>query len=127
MNIKNKVLVVEDDEAMRNAIVETFKNNNYVVESAVNGQEGMDKIDSFKPDLLLLDLNLPVMSGLSVISKVRDDYGVWGRDLKVIILTNLGASDDMLDQVAKYEPAFYLIKSEVELSDVIAKAKECLA
>ena len=127
MNIKNKVLVVEDDEAMRNAIVETFKNNNYVVESAVNGQEGMDKIDSFKPDLLLLDLNLPVMSGLSVISKLRDGYGIWGKELKVIILTNLGASDDMLDQVAKYEPAFYLIKSEVELADVIAKAKECLA
>ena len=127
MNIKNKVLIVEDDEAMRNAIVETFKNNNYVVESAVNGQEGMDKIDSFKPDLLLLDLNLPVMSGLSVISKLRDEYGVWGKELKVIILTNLGASDDMLDQVAKYEPAFYLIKSEVELADVIAKAKECLA
>ena len=127
MNIKNKVLVIEDDEAMRNAIVETLKNNNYVVESAVDGQEGMDKIDSFKPDLLLLDLNLPVMSGLSVISKVRDDYGIWGRDLKVIILTNLGASDDMLNQVAKYEPAFYLIKSEVELADVITKARECLA
>ena len=126
MNIKNKVLVIEDDQAMRNAIVETFKNNNYVVESAVNGQEGMDKIDSFKPDLLLLDLNLPVMSGLSVISKLRDGYGIWGKELKVIILTNLGASDDMLDQVAKYEPAFYLIKSEVELADVIAKAKECL-
>ena len=127
MNIKNKVLVIEDDQAMRNAIVETFKNNNYVVESAVNGQEGMDKIDSFKPDLLLLDLNLPVMSGLSVISKLREGYGIWGKELKVIILTNLGASDDMLDQVAKYEPAFYLIKSEVELADVIAKAKECLA
>ena len=121
------MLIVEDDQAMRNAIVETFKNNNYVVESAVNGQEGMDKIDSFKPDLLLLDLNLPVMSGLSVISKLREGYGIWGKELKVIILTNLGASDDMLDQVAKYEPAFYLIKSEVELSDVIAKAKECLA
>ncbi len=127
MNIKNKVLIIEDDEAMRSALIETFKNNNYVVESAINGQEGLHKIDNFKPDLLLLDLNLPIMSGLSVLSKTREGYGSWGKDLKVIILTNLGASNEMLDQVAKYEPAFYLIKSEVELADVITKAKECLA
>lgn len=126
MNIKNKVLIIEDDQVMRSALVETFQNNNYVVMQAEDGVAGYQLIGEFKPDLILLDLNLPLMSGLSILSKLRSEDGEWGEQVKVIVLTNMGTNSDVLDKVAAYSPSFYLIKSEVELSDVLDKAKECL-
>ncbi len=126
MNIKNKVLIIEDDQVMRSALVETFKNNNYVVSEAQDGVSGYKLTGELKPDLILLDLNLPLMSGLNILSKLRSEDGQWGEEVKVIVLTNMGTNSDVLDKVAAYSPSFYLIKSEVELSDVLDKARECL-
>lgn len=127
MNIRNKILIIEDDKVMHAALRDMLINNNYIVESAYEGNTGLELVRSWQPDLLLLDLNLPLLSGVDIMKALRHDMDKWGTELKVIILTNLGMNSRELDQVTMYNPAYYLIKSEVELEDVLGKVKDCLA
>ena len=126
MKINRKVLIIEDDTVMIAALAETFQKANFAVSTATDGVFGLQMATDTKPDLLILDINLPGMSGLSIMQALRESNGEWGREVKIILLTNLMLDNDMLETVTKYNPAFYLLKSDVELDDLIARANECL-
>ena len=126
MKINRKVLIIEDDTVMIAALAETFQKANFAVSTANDGVFGLQMATDTKPDLLILDINLPGMSGLSIMQALRESNGEWGREVKIILLTNLMLDNDMLETVTKYNPAFYLLKSDVELDDLIARANECL-
>ena len=127
MKINRKVLIIEDDTVMIAALAETFQKANFAVSTANDGVFGLQMATDTKPDLLILDINLPGMSGLSIMQALRESNGEWGREVKIILLTNLMLDNDMLETVTKYSPAFYLLKSDIELDDLIARANECLA
>lgn len=126
MKINRKVLIIEDDTVMIAALAETFQKANFAVSTANDGVFGLQMATDTKPDLLILDINLPGMSGLSIMQALRESNGEWGREVKIILLTNLMLDNDMLETVTKYSPAFYLLKSDIELDDLIARANECL-
>ena len=126
MKINRQILIIEDDTVMRSALVETFQKANFAVETASDGVSGLQLALDNEPDLLILDINLPAMSGLNVMQSVRETGGEWGENVKIILLTNLMLDNDMLETVTKYNPAFYLLKSDVELDDLVARANECL-
>ena len=126
MKINRKVLIIEDDTVMIAALAETFQKANFAVSTATDGVFGLQMATDTKPDLLILDINLPGMSGLSIMQALRESNGEWGREVKIILLTNLMLDNDMLETVTKYSPAFYLLKSDIELDDLIARANECL-
>lgn len=99
----HSVLVIEDDLSLQTYIKEMLTENGYSVTAVFDGLEGIEKLESKTPDILLLDLNLPKVSGESICRTVRKDYP----DLPIIILTakdtvndvinglNLGADDYM--------------------------------
>ena len=126
MKINRKVLIIEDDTVMRLALVEIFQKANFAVMAASDGVSGLQSALDNKPDLLILDINLPGMSGLNVMQSLRETSSEWGENVKIILLTNLMLDNDMLETVAKYNPAFYLLKADVELDDLVARANECL-
>jgi len=117
----SKILIVEDEETLIKVLADKFSEEGFEVSQAVNGEEGLNKALAEKPDLILLDIVMPVMDGLTMLAKLRQDE--WGKDAKVVLLTNL--SDN--EQVAK---AFdnnvhdYLIKTDWKISDLIEKVKQ---
>lgn len=114
-----KVLVVEDEEAFRKLIHDQLIKDGYEVLEAEDGKKGYDAALSKHPDLILLDLKLPIMDGLEVLEKIRADG--WGSSAKIIVLTNLEPDKVILDKILKFKPELYLVKSNVKLSELREK------
>lgn len=123
--MNKKILIVEDEKSVLKALSEKFSSEGFGVISAENGEEGLSFALEKKPDIILLDLIMPRMTGLQMMRKLResDDYGA---KVPIIILTNLSANDRISIEVAKDEPSFYLVKADWKINDVVQKVKETL-
>lgn len=121
---KVRVLLVEDDLTLAEMYRQKFTMVNCDFLLANDGEEGLRKALQVHPDILLLDLALPKMNGLSVMQELRKDP--WGNTLPIIILTNFNPSDEILDQVVKNQPAYYLLKANTVPDDVVEKVKDVL-
>ena len=120
-----KVLLVEDDPLMVRMYQRKLLSDNYDVGVAVNGEEGLVKIRSFRPDLILLDIMMPKLNGLEVLERMKADPTV--AHIPVIILTNLGGSQDDVDRGLELGAVAYLVKSAYRPDEVVKKVKEVLA
>jgi two-component system, chemotaxis family, chemotaxis protein CheY len=88
-----KVLVVEDSPTMRQLIVFALKRiRGFQIVEASDGVDGLKKISSDKFDLILTDINMPIMDGLKLVSLVRSDPGY--KDVPIVIITTEGAGED---------------------------------
>ena len=120
-----KILVIEDEPPMLDAINETLKQHQFSVMTSDNGKDGLAVALKEHPDLILLDIFMPKMDGLSMLETLRSDP--WGHDVSVIILTNLNPdADKTIKSILDHKPAFYLIKSNVTLEGIVTKIKEVL-
>jgi len=118
-----KILVVEDDLSLARALGDKLKREKFSVKIAKNGKLGLDAVKSFKPDLILLDIVMPVMDGLEMLSRLRRDP--FGKKVEVIILTNLNDAGKTAEAVES-GVRDYLVKSDWKIADLIAKVKEKL-
>jgi len=122
-NQAKKILIIEDDSALRQAVSDKLNREGYKVIEARNGQEGLDKAFTSKPDLILLDIIMPKMQGLEVLEKIREDQ--WGQGAEIILMTNL-AEDNKVAKALKLGVKDYLIKGDWKLEDVLKKVREKL-
>jgi DNA-binding response OmpR family regulator len=86
-----KVAIVEDDVAIAQMYRFKFEAEGYSVETAENGKLGLELAESMKPDMILLDLMMPVMTGEEMLTAMRKT--AWGKNIKVVILTNRGEQE----------------------------------
>ncbi len=86
-----KIAIIEDDIAIAQMYRIKFESENYTVQVAENGELGLKLLDEMRPDVVLLDLMMPVMNGDEMLQKLR--LTDWGKDIKVIILTNMGEQE----------------------------------
>lgn len=125
METKKVILIIEDEKNLRDAIVDILKIKNFDPLEAKNGREGVELALSKHPDLILLDLILPEMDGMTALKKIRADD--WGANVPVIILTNLSATNEQLvEDMITHKPMYYLVKSDWKLHDVVDKIDEIL-
>src|SRR6266480_3481566 len=90
---QKKVLIVEDEKMLANALELKFTHENFAVLKAENGQMGLDMIQANKPDVVLLDLMMPVMDGKTMLRKLREIPEF--KYLPVVVLTNAGDVDNI--------------------------------
>lgn len=83
-----KVLVIEDDLVLNQAYELILEREGHEVVTAFNGQEGLEKANELKPEIILLDLIMPVMGGLEFLKEY--DVAAKHPDVKVVILSNIG-------------------------------------
>lgn len=88
------ILIVEDDKDLNNAYSIILSSQDHVVESAFDGQEALDKLNKFQPDLILLDLLMPIMGGLEFLQHF--DLKAHP-DVKVLIFTNMENSPEVAE------------------------------
>lgn len=119
-----KILIVEDDPLIVRLYEKAFTFEKYEVETALNGQEGLAKVKSGKPTLILLDIMMPKMNGLEVLENLKKDPKT--KSIPVVILTNLADQHDA--EVALSKGAVkYIVKSEHEPKEVVDIVKGVLA
>lgn len=86
-----KIAIIEDDVAISQMYRIKFEAEGYEVETAENGKLGLELAEKMQPDIILLDLMMPEMSGEEMLVQMRDTD--WGKDIRVIILTNMGEQE----------------------------------
>ena len=120
MENKKHILVVEDENTLAFALKKKLENVGYVVNIAMDGKDALNKIQQEKPDLILLDLILPVMDGFAVLKELKKtpEY----ENLPIIVLTNLSSDEDIAD-VLNAGGTDYFIKTEHSLDDIVVSIK----
>lgn len=118
------ILIVEDDPLMSRLYHKIFTFEGYKVETAPDGQEGLEKTRTVKPNLILLDVMMPKMNGLEVLDKLKSDPET--KSIPVIMLTNLAGQQDAETALSK-GAVKYIVKSEYEPKQVANMVKEILA
>ena len=127
MSEQNTILIVEDESSLRDALRSTLEMQGFAILTAGDGVSALEIAFREHPDLILLDIILPKMDGLTFAKKLRED--AWGKTVPVIILTNLSdasEASDAVDQAIQHNIFDYLVKSDWQLEDVVARIKERL-
>ncbi|MCK4554248.1 response regulator [Candidatus Parcubacteria bacterium] len=120
-----KILVVEDDQFLRDLCVKKLNQSGYNVDFAVDGQEGLKKSIKNNPDLILLDLIMPGIDGFDVLQQVRANKNKSIAETPVIILSNLGQKSD-IEKALELGASDYLIKAHFTTDDILSKVKKHL-
>lgn len=118
-----KVLIIEDDPLMLQMYRQAFLLQKYEVGVAENGKEALDKVRDFNPEVILLDIMMPVMNGIDVLTHLKADQDL--ADIPVIMLTNLSGTDDTATALSK-GAIRYIVKSEHDPMDVVKLVKDIL-
>lgn len=117
--MQEKILVVDDEKGIVNAIAYAFRKEGYIVETANNGQEALDRFSSFHPHVMILDVMMPQMSGFEVCKRLDNERG-----LGIILLT---AKNDIVDKVLGLEfGADDYITKPFDMRELIARVKSIL-
>jgi len=114
-----KILIVEDDSVLSWVLIKKFNKEGFDVLRAKNGEEGLDVALKEHPDLILLDIIMPKMDGITVLKRLRVHQ--WGSSVPVILLTNL--SSVTVDQEVQDDVSEYLVKADWDIGEVVKKVK----
>lgn len=93
-----KIIIIEDDRFFQNFYSIKLKEIGYLVEIANDGQEGIDKVKTFLPDLILLDLIMPVKDGFQFLDEIRKDPSF--NKIPIIVFSTLGQESDIKKALA---------------------------
>lgn len=115
MDNKKKVMIVEDDAVLVNALTLALEDEGYDISVATDGEEAEKKILKEIPDLILLDLLLPIKSGFEVLKVVRGNPDT--KDISVVILTNF-EQETSVDEGMRLGAKDYVVKANIDIKDI---------
>lgn len=119
-----KIAIIEDDQAISQMYRIKFEAEGYTVETAENGKLGLELVGKMRPDIVLLDLMMPIMSGEEMLAALRATD--WGKAQKVIILTNRG-EQEIPPEVRKLGVTALILKADMTPRQVAELVKAKLA
>ncbi len=121
--MKAKILIVEDDDFLRSLAVSKVTNEGHEVSVAADGEQALEILKTETPELILLDLMLPGVSGFEVLQNVKSNPVM--ADTKVIVFSNLGADEDII-KARELGADEYMVKSNFTLDELVAKIQDML-
>lgn len=120
-NLKEKILIIEDEEVLASVLLAKFKMEKYDVKVEHDGESGLARIKEWRPDLILLDIVMPKMNGYEVLEKMKED----NVKIPIIIISNSGQLVE-LEKTKKLGAVDCIIKTELNPGEVIEKVKNYL-
>ena len=121
--MKKILLIVDDEEIVFKALSVQFNKDEVEIITVQNGEDGLKEAFEHHPDLILLDILMPKMDGITLLNKLRED--AWGKNAKVIVLSNV-SDTDKVKEVQERGGDEYLIKADWSVIDVAKKIKDVL-
>jgi DNA-binding response OmpR family regulator len=118
-----KIAIIEDDQAISQMYRFKFEAEGYTVETAENGKLGLELAENMQPDIVLLDLMMPEMTGDEMLALMRKT--TWGKDIKVIILTNKG-EQEIPAEVKALNVSAVILKADMTPRQVAEMVKKTL-
>jgi DNA-binding response OmpR family regulator len=113
-----KILIVEDEKAISKILAQKLGNQGFEIKTAYNGEEALEILDKEEFDLILLDLIMPRLDGISALKKMKEK----GIKSRIIVVSNLGQKED-IEQVKKLGVTDYFVKAEITLAEIADKIK----
>ena len=120
---KKTILIVEDELDLCQILKKKFEYEGFNIIEAHNGEIGLNIALKEHPDLILLDIIMPIMDGMTMLKKLREDK--WGGHVPVIILTNLNETKKVSEGIEN-DVYSYLVKSNWELDDIVSLVRKNL-
>lgn len=117
------ILIIEDDKFLRELLIRKIENEGYNIKFVITGGDALRKIKEFAPQLVLLDLVLPGMSGFEILKRVKKDPEI--SKIPIIILSNRGDIEEV-EKGLKLGADDYLIKAHFTPDEIIGKIKQVL-
>lgn len=118
-----KIAIIEDDPVINQMYRMKFEADGFEVQLADNGARGVALVESFHPDIILLDLQMPHMDGVEALKEIRSHS--WGKTIPVIILTNLG-EEEAPKELRAMGIHSYIVKADLTPRQVVGRVKEAL-
>lgn len=118
-----KIAIIEDDSVISQMYRMKFEADGFEVQLAANGKIGVELVKTFKPDMILLDLQMPEMNGTEALEIIRKTEV--GKNIPVIVLTNLG-EEEAPKEIKALGIHSYIVKANLTPREVAAKVKEAL-
>ncbi len=122
-SLNKKILLVEDDDALASVYITRFDAEGFTVKRVPNGEEALSAALEFRPDLILLDVMMPKVSGFDVLDILRNTPET--ANVRVIMLTALSQDTDK-QRAIDLGVDDYLVKSQVVIADVVDKVRQHL-
>jgi len=122
-HMAKKILIIEDEEIVLGLLQKKLSQEGYEVSVARDGEEGLKKMREIKPDIVLLDIIMPKMSGFEVMEEMQKDSGL--KKIPVIVVSNSGQPVE-IDKARELGAKDWLIKTEFDPQEVISKVKKQL-
>lgn len=116
-----KIFIVEDDPILLKMYTKKFEKDGFEVDSAVDGQEAVEKIPTASPSVVLLDIMLPKLDGFAVLKKIKENSAT--KEIPVILSTNLGGGEADRQKGQQLGATDYLIKSDFTPAQIVEKIK----
>ena len=118
------ILLIEDDESLIATYKAKLEEEGFALSVEKDGEGGLKNALTNHPDLVLLDIKMPKMDGITVMKKLREDK--WGMKVPIIILTNFEINDQNIPEVVANNPAYYLLKADTTLEETVDRVREVL-
>ncbi len=117
---KKSILIVEDEELQRDLLRRAFEKEGYLVHTAEDGAEGLEKAGKLNPSVIVLDLVMPLGDGITLLYKINTDPAL--RSVPVVVLTNL-AMQDKIKEAMNVEKDHFFTKTNHSLQEIISQVK----
>ena len=118
-----KIAIIEDDPTINQMYRMKFEATGFDVQLASDGERGVALAEAIRPDLILLDLQMPKKNGYETLKEIRSKD--WGKSIPVIILTNLG-EEEAPKQLRELNIESYIVKADLTPSQVVERVKDTL-
>ena len=123
LSIMTKIAIIEDDSVISQMYRMKFEADGFEVQIANNGKDGVSLVREFAPDMVLLDMQMPIMNGDEALKNIRNEE--WGKTVPVMILTNLGEEEAPKD-IRSLGIESYIVKADLTPRQVVERVKTTL-
>lgn len=119
-----KVLVAEDDALLSSLLLKHLQKENFETRAVYDGAAAIDEVRNWKPDVLLLDILMPVKNGWDVLSEIKADQSI-ANTTAVVIISNLSAEEDIA-RAKSFGVDNFLVKATTSLSQIVEKVQRAM-